>query len=199
MLDQEPLWYPSRDLRRFPYNPGVPDRQLWAIGMVVVQWGMTETIIDQQIANLVGDDAALEIERKNLRNFQQTVDFFERLMKIRAQETTRSQGLNLVQRIKNLSAQRDEVIHRLWGGGIQHGSWNNPEGYPSIDAALIRNRDDPPYKGRATDVRNTISWRLTFNGIRKIASEIAALNRDLFVVFMIVQTPPDDPARRIAT
>ncbi len=52
MLDKEPLSFPSRN--RFNYNPGVPDRQLWTIGMVVVQWGMTETIIQNQIQVFIG-------------------------------------------------------------------------------------------------------------------------------------------------
>ena len=38
----EPFIYPFR--HPFPFDPGIPNRQLWAIGMVVVQWSMTETL-----------------------------------------------------------------------------------------------------------------------------------------------------------
>ena len=83
-----------------------------------------------------------------------------------------------MQRIRDLADQRDKVIHKLWGGGMQEGTWANPEGHETTDAALLRDRDEP-YKGKSTDARNTLSWRLSFSGIRRIAVEIASLNRDL--------------------
>jgi hypothetical protein len=181
MLDREPLWFPSRN--RFDFNPAVSDRQLWAIGMVVVQWGMTETIIEQQIQLLIASDPPLDAEYKNLRNFQQTVDFLQTQIELKIQDPRRSQALALITRIRNLSTQRDEVVHRLWGGGMQEGSWSNPENHPTTDAALLRQPGDKPKKTKSDDARATLSWRLSFSGVRKIAIEIGTLNRDLFVVF----------------
>jgi hypothetical protein len=181
MLDREPLWFPSRN--RFDFNPAVSDRQLWATGMVVVQWGMTETIIEQQIQLLIASDPPLDAEYKNLRNFQQTVDFLQTQIELKIQDPRRSQALALITRIRNLSTQRDEVVHRLWGGGMQEGSWSNPENHPTTDAALLRQPGDKPKKTKSDDARATLSWRLSFSGVRKIAIEIGTLNRDLFVVF----------------
>jgi hypothetical protein len=67
------MMYPSR--HRFPFNPGVPDRQLWAIGMVVVQWGMTEFLREQIIFNLIGDDLTLEEEYGKLWHSSERTEF----------------------------------------------------------------------------------------------------------------------------
>jgi hypothetical protein len=182
MLDKEPLSFPSRN--RFNYNPGVPDRQLWAIGMVVVQWGMTETIIQNQIQLFIGSEAGLIAEYAKVRNFRQTVDFLQRQIEHQSSEPFRTNALELLKRIRNLSSQRDEIIHRLWGGGIQEDSWNNPENYPTTDAALLRQAGDKPKKTKSQDATVNLSWRLTFSGVRKIAIEIATLNRDLFMLFL---------------
>jgi hypothetical protein len=182
MLDKEPMWYPSRN--RLDYNPGVPDRQLWAIGMVAVQWGMTEILVEQQIKNFIdGDPDRLE-QYERIRSFRATLDFFQTQIELKATEPLRSNATVLVGRIRNLSSQRHDIMHRLWGGGMPVDSWNNPGNLcPGADAALLRQPGDKPKKTKSNDARATLHWQLTFNGIRKIATEIATLNRDLFMLF----------------
>jgi hypothetical protein len=185
MLDPEPLVYPSRN--GFPYNPGVPDRQLWAIGMIVVQWSMTEFIIDQQIRQLIGDDEELIGQYAKRRNFQQRIDLWQSQIETKLQDPHRSKALSYISRIQNLNSQRDEVIHRAWGGGMQSGSWN-AENYPTTDATLLRKPTDK-FKTKSADARATLKWRLMFSGLRKIARDMATLNRDLFVSLSL---PPTD-------
>jgi hypothetical protein len=186
MLDKEPMSYPSRN--RFDYNPGIPDRQLWAIGMVAVQWGMTETLVEQQIHNLIGGDPDLLAEYKKVRNFRDTLRFFQTQIELKAEEPLRFNASVLVGRIRNLSTQRHDIMHRLWGGGMPEDSWNNPDNlYPETDAALLRQPGDKSKKTKSEDGRANIHWQLTFNGVRKIATGIASLNRDLFMLF----SPPD--------
>lgn len=188
MLDQEPLSFPSRN--RFFYNPGVPDRQLWAIGMVVVQWGMTETLIDQIIRNLIGGEERLIAQYSEASNFRAVIAFFREIIEQRLAEPQRMQALELVKRTQNLASQRHEIIHRLWGGGIQLGSWNNPEEHPTTDAGLLMQAGDKPKKTKSQDARSTMKWQLTFAGIRKVAVELGVLNRDYFIVFF---SPPREP------
>jgi hypothetical protein len=64
----EPLVYPSWNSLAF--KPGITNRQLWAIGMVVVQWSMTEMIVDSKIQSLVGWDKELGKEAAKQRHFQ---------------------------------------------------------------------------------------------------------------------------------
>jgi hypothetical protein len=182
MLDKEPLWYPSRN--RFYYNPGVPDRQLWAIGMVAVQWGMTETLIEQQIHNFIHTDENLIAEYKKVRNFRETLNFFQTLIELKTEEPLRLNAQVFVGRIRNLASQRHDIMHRLWGGGMPEDSWNNPGNlYPETDAALLRQQGDKPKKTKSEDGRANLHWQLTFNGIRKIATDLATLNRDIIMLF----------------
>jgi hypothetical protein len=104
MLDQEPLWYPSGN--RFSYNPAIPDRQLWAIGMVAVQWSMTEMLVEQQIHIFINGNPDLLEQYKRIRNFRATLDFFQTRIELKAAEPLRSHASVLVGRIRNLSSQR---------------------------------------------------------------------------------------------
>ena len=177
MLDPEPLVFPSRN--GYPYTPGVPDRQLWAIGMIVVQWSMTELIVSQKIRDLAQNDEQLLKEHAKKRNFQQQIVFWVSLIESKLQDPLRSDSLKFVERVRNLSSKRDEIIHRAWGGGMQADSWGS-EDYPTTDAALLRKQGDK-FKTKSTDARVTLSWRLTFSRLRKIAREMATLNRDMFM------------------
>jgi hypothetical protein len=157
--------------------------------MVAVQWGMTETLIEQHIYNLIGDDPDLLAEYQKIRNFRGTLKFFQTQIELKAQEPLRSNVLALVTRIQNLASQRHDIMHRLWGGGMPEDSWNNPGNiYPESDAVLLRQPGDKPKKTKSEDARASLHWQLTFSGIRKIATEMATLNRDLFMIFA---APPD--------
>jgi len=178
-MEPEPLVYPSRN--GYPYNPGVPDRQLWAIGMIVVQWSMTEFIVDQQIRQLMGDDEESVKQYAKRRNFQQRIDFWQSQIELKLQDPLRSEAMTYITRMQNLNAQRDEVIHRAWGGGMQGGSWS-AENYPTTDGALLRKPNDK-FKTKSADARATLAWRMTFSRLRKLARDMATLNRDLFMCF----------------
>ncbi len=176
MLENEPLSFPSR--HTYPMNPAVPDRQLWAIGMVVVQWSMVEFLVMQHVRDLSKGKTTVLQELNEARNFKQIVQVWrEQFDHLPPDENARLQ--NLSERVLNLSAQRNELIHRAWGGGMQQGSWS-AEGFDTTDAKLLKkpgDRIDP--NGGA---KSTISWDLTFNGIRKIAVQIAQLNSELMMI-----------------
>src|SRR6185437_7856705 len=187
MMDKEPISYPSRN--GLAFNPAIPDRQLWAIGVVVVQWGMTEILREQVSFNLMGDDSALLDEYRKIRNSDQKTEFWKRLVEQKLIEPDRTKYLGFVERFERLKNQRDDVIHRLWGGGIQSGTLGAPEGSPTTDAALHRNRDEK-IKTKSTDARANIRWRLDFAGLREIGRNIARLNADIFASFLPAGTPP---------
>ncbi|WP_139069815.1 hypothetical protein [Tardiphaga robiniae] len=189
ILQNDPLWFPSRN--RFHFNPAVPDRQLWAIGMVAVQWGMLETLIDMEIRNFIEGDDELLSQYKKVRNLRDTLDFFQRQIELKSPEPLRSNAATFVRSIRNTASQRHEVMHRLWGGGMPEDSWNNPDNlYPEADAALLRQPGDKPKKTKSEGGRTSIHWALTFNGIRKIATDIATLNRDISMLF---RPSPEQP------
>jgi hypothetical protein len=187
MLDQEPLWYPSRN--SFPYDPGIPNKQLWAIGMIVVQWSALEWLIDTETHRLVGDNQALKEEYKQLRNFQQSLAFWQTQTDLKAREPARSQVLALIPRIQNLSSQRDEVVHRLWGGGMEATSWS-ADGNETTDAVIMH---DPGEPIKGSPGLMPPKWRASFIRLRQMAREIGALNRDLIVAMLQLPPRPDGP------
>jgi hypothetical protein len=175
MLDKEPLSFPSRN--RLTYDPGIPDRQLWAIGMVIVQWSMTEYFIEMNTRHLIGDDQGVIEEYKKVRNFQQGLAFWKTQLELKSQDPFRTHLLNLIPRIQALSSQRDDVAHRLWGGGLE-GASRRAEGLPTTDAGLMPN---PGEKSKATEGLIPFTWRADFQRLRRMATEISELNRDLLL------------------
>src|SRR5260370_38461943 len=119
MLDKEPLWYPSRN--QFPTQPGVPDKQLWAIGMVVVQWSQIEWFMDMSTRQLIGDDQAVLAEYEKVRGFQLKLAFWKIQLELKGKDPARSNFLALVPRMQPLIIQQYVVILARWRGGM-HGA-----------------------------------------------------------------------------
>jgi hypothetical protein len=189
MLDKEPLSFPSR--KYFPLSVGIADRQLWAIGMVVTQWGMTEFIREQEIYNLMGDDAASIEQYKRVRHSQLKTKFWKSLIETKKSDSDRLKWLDLLEKFETLNNHRDDIVHRLWGGGIQAGCMGAPDGAPTIDAALHRNRDEK-IKTKSVDGRANLRWRLTFKGLKEIAVKIAQLNNDMLASWLPPNSPPGE-------
>jgi hypothetical protein len=174
----EPFIYPSRN--HFPFDLAVPNRQLWAIGMIVAQWSMTEMIVDQHICQMIGDDLPLQEQLKRVRNAQEKIAFWKTTIELRLADPARARALELVSRVQQLNSQRDEVVHRAWGGGMEASSWSGGGAEETTEAALLRKTGDK-YKTKSGDARATLHWRLTFNRMRQMAVEMAILNRDLLL------------------
>jgi hypothetical protein len=97
--------------------------------------------------------------------------------------------LAFITRFQSLNNQRDDIIHRLWGGGMQPGTLGAPDNASTTDAALHRHRDES-MKTKSTDFRKNIRWRLDFVGLRRIATNMSQLNSDIFASFLPPGTPP---------
>jgi hypothetical protein len=181
VLDQEPLGYPFRG-RNFPFDPAVPNRQLWAIGMIVVQWSMTETVVEDNTRKLIAQADDLSTQYAELRGFQLRLAFWQRLVEQKVQEPTRTKILALIPRIQALSSQRDDVIHRLWGGGLESTSWGAAGAGPTTDGGMMPKANEV--------IRSTsapMRWHATFSRLKRMAQEMATLNRDLFQTIQLSQ------------
>jgi hypothetical protein len=179
MLDKEPFVYPSRG-SNYPFDPGVSNRQMWAIGMIVVQWSMTETIIEDNARSLITDDQSLLAEYRAIRNFQQRLAFWQTQVELKLQNPIKSQVLNLIPTIQALNSQRDEVVHRLWGGGLESTSWGAGGASPTTDAGML-----PTASENIKSAGAPMRWRATFQRLRRMAQEMATLNRDLFQLLLL--------------
>lgn len=174
MLDQEPFVYPSR--QRFVMDPAIPDRQLWAIGMIVVQWSHVESWIEMSTRHLVKDDPDAVSQYDGLRNFKQKVDFWQTQLELKSKDPYRAYMLSLVPRVRELSSQRDYVVHRLWAGGME-GTSPAAAGLETADAGMMPNLGEKIKKTRGELIPFT--WHATFNRLRQMAREMAALNNQL--------------------
>lgn len=114
-----PSIFPSR--HAYNFDVAVPDRQLWAIGMVAAQWGVVELFMRIHVHKLVGsDDAALKAHFDAQPDFRHKREIYQTLVetKITAQPQ-RSTVLALIEDIKRLKHERDRVMHASWGGGME--------------------------------------------------------------------------------
>ncbi len=178
MLDREPLNFPSRV--QFPCNPGVADRQLWALGMIVVQWSMFESLVEQEIEKLAATaEERMNVDRKT-RGFGQRIEFWETLIKKSCEGPMRDLRLSLVLRGKDLGARRDEVIHRSWAGGMQAGTWSS-ESYSTTDASLLRKSGELS-KSKSNDANSLLRWKLTFYDLKRLAKDLSELNCNMCMV-----------------
>lgn len=184
MLDNQPLSYPSR--HRYVMEPGIPNRQLWAIGMIVVQWSSVEWFIDMSTHKLMGDDQDAHLEYRKLRGFKQSLAFWVTLLELKTEDPFRSHMLSLIPRIQTLNTQRDEVIHRLWGGGMEADSPKS-SGLGTSDAGLMPNPGERIPRTRTGLIPFT--WNATFQRLRKLATELAELNRDLLSSVFLANAP----------
>jgi hypothetical protein len=182
MMDNEPLVFPTRNSLRF--DPAIPNRQVWAVGMIVVQWAALEVFIDTHIRKLVGGDKQVMEICGRIRGFQQLSDFWREQIEMKTADPERSRLLEMVMRAKNYSSQRDDVVHRLWGGGMDETS-SAASGLPSHDGALMA-KSGEQFKSSAKPGQMPFKWRASFQRLRQLAREIAALNRDL----MFTLSPP---------
>jgi hypothetical protein len=171
----EPIVFPSRD--PFTFNPAIPDRQLWAIGMVVAQWCYIELIMHGQILAMIGDDQTLKTEYEKQRSFNHKRQFWEKLIPLKMPDGTQKiRLLALIEEIKRLKPQRDAVIHNPWAGGMEGSSWIAEGKFPTTDAGTMGSMQ----KGGSPP------WNLTYARLKQMIEEIGQL------AFELIREPPDN-------
>ena len=172
---KEPLNFPSR--HSFPHNPGISDRQLWAIGMIVIQWNMLEMLMHDHVRYFTRDDRELAKEYEQQKSFKHQRQFWQKQIETKLKDPKRTQLLALNDRIKVVKAQRDKIIHNLWGGGMQAGTPYS-ENY-TTDAQILG----------SMHAWGAGKWRLTFQELRKIGRNLATVNYDMFAALFINVDP----------
>jgi hypothetical protein len=160
-----PSVFPSR--HAYSFDVAVPDRQSWAIGMVAAQWGTVELLMRIHVHKLVGrDDATLKAQFDAQADFRHKRELYQTLVEERiTAQPQRSIVLALIEDIKRLKHERDRVMHASWGGGME-GSSPSADGLPTTDGEIL---GSPLLPGP--------SWKLSYSRLRKIATDLAELNR----------------------
>lgn len=145
---------PSKDKFKFQVAPS--DRQLWAIGLVVVTWTHIEQLIQVVAHSLTTETSPERIEFNQTRAFKLRLDQVKAIIEAELRPPYRETFLNLVAETRITQDLRDKIVHNSWGGGGTDGS----------DARGVFNWSKP---------RPAFDWKLDFGGIKAVAVRIDAL------------------------
>jgi hypothetical protein len=122
----------ARNKLRFQIAPG--DRQVWAIGMVAIQWTLIEnwnTSLGIGLTEITGDKAARE-QFDQTRPFSSRLEQVEALAELHLQVAAWATLRALFLRIKDAKFMRDRIIHGTWSGApnavnLSTFHWNKPQ------------------------------------------------------------------------
>jgi hypothetical protein len=158
---------PTNARKRFSFNVVPSDRQLWAIGMVVVQWTSIEQMVKVFVHALTDENDANDPVRKKFdstRPMQMRLDQWEELTKQSIQSIWQKPLLDLINQTRQVQDMRDKIVHGTWSDKENarnaseeaHGpfSWGKP-GHP-------------------------FTWKLNYQGILDVALRIDRLQREMF-------------------
>jgi hypothetical protein len=182
--------FPSRKKFRFQVTPS--DSQLWAIGMVAVQWSLLEGHL-KAAHGLCGDDAATR------EKFDQTLVFRLRLRMVRdlidrtIMEPFRNDLIAIIDRTGALALERDRIIHGTWS------SSKPPPAKPDEPGPL----DEATEVSGSANPKPAFEWKLTYERLLETARKIDSLHGELMnYLARIVGNPPtflmSDALRRIS-
>jgi hypothetical protein len=170
--------YPSRV--GFFFDPAVPNRQLWAIGMVVAQWSMTETMMHNSAQRLTGEKTPLWAEYEAQASFKHHLQFYKGLVETKLADPKRAQFLLLISEIQRLKSQRDRVMHQPWGGGMEEDSPSSG-GLPTTDAEIISGHFQNP------------RWALSFPRLKQLAAELSLVNAKMAEATLLLDDTSQPP------
>jgi hypothetical protein len=180
-----PSVFPNR--HRFNYDVAIPDRQLWAIGMIAAQWGMVEFTVRMHTLKLCGNDNAIKVQYDAQPDFRHRREIWQTLVeeKITAQPQ-RAVVLGIIEDVKRLKHERDRVMHAAWAGGME-GESPSASGLPTTDGGIL----GAPFLPNA-------GWNLSYARLRKIAVDLATLNQRFMPICITYVDNGGGEARRIA-
>ena len=144
------------------------DRQLWAIGVVAVQWSQFEMWV-QIIGQTLLEGRAGELDKFNSnRSVKGRIEVCESEVAGQLSDGARATLLGLFRRAKDLQDQRDKIVHNQWTGA------------PDEEAKAVFNWA-PPHP--------QFEWKLDFGRVMAVASGIDGLNAG--IAELVISASPD--------
>lgn len=158
---------PTNARKKFRFNVAPSDRQLWAIGMVVVQWTAVEQMVKAFVHSFTTEDDRDDPVRKlfdSTRPMSIRLDQWEALAKLHVKQEWLDPMLTLINETRQVQDMRDKIVHGVWSDKENatvvspeaHGlfSWGKP-GHP-------------------------FNWKLDYSGILQVALRIDRLQAEMF-------------------
>ena len=153
--------------KKFRFQIAPSDRQLWAIGMVAVQWSQLEMWMTVFVNGLTEDDLPARDQ------FTQTIAFktrhrqFRALVEGKTLEPYRTSLLAIIDRIAETQQMRDRIIHGTWGSG--EAAPNNPLESSATHVFSWQQKPRAPFE-----------WKLTYGQIVETALRIDEIVSAMF-------------------
>jgi len=122
---------PTNARKKFSHNVPPSDRQLWAIGMVVVQWNAIEMWVRIFVSAFTEENNPDDPIRKILestRSMSMKLDLWEELSRKHVKPEWLPEILKLITETRQVLDTRDKIVHGLWGDSGPF-SWGRP-GHP---------------------------------------------------------------------
>jgi hypothetical protein len=158
---------PTNARKKFSSDVTPSDRQLWAIGMVIVRWTIIEQMIKIFVHAFTDENDPNDPVRRlfdSTRPMQLRLDQWEELSKAKLQSAWVGEMLDLIAEVRNLTDMRDKIVHGTWAdaekaktAGVEaHGSfsWGKPG--------------------------HSFSWKLTYGDILAVALRMDKLHTGMF-------------------
>lgn len=158
---------PTNARKKFQFNVTPSDRQLWAIGMVVVQWSSVEQMVKAFVHSFTNENDPNDPVRRefdSIRSLALRLDQWEKLTKQHIQADWLQPMLDLVNETRHLADMRDKIIH---------GTWSDKE-----NAQTIAHEAHGPFSWGKPG--HPFSWKLDYNGIMQVALRIDQLQHQMF-------------------
>jgi hypothetical protein len=162
------MMIPTNARKKFIFNVAPSDRQLWAIGMVVVQWTYIEQMVKVFVHSFTDENDAADPIREQFdstRSMQIRLDQWEKLTKQYIQTSWQSPMLDLINEIRQVQDMRDKIVHGTWAGKEGGGETSVEEAH----GAFSWGKPGHPF-----------SWKLDYHGLLTVAQRIDKLHNDMF-------------------
>jgi len=157
---------PTNARKKFNFDFAPSDRQLWAIGMVVVQWTSIEQMVKAFFHSFTDENDPNDPIRKQFdstRSMQMRLDQWAELTKQRIQPSWQSPLLDLINRARQVQDMRDKIVH---------GTWSDKE-----NAQTISSEAYGPFSWGMPG--HPFSWKLDYQGILAVALQIDGLQKQM--------------------
>ncbi len=174
--------------KKFSFQVAPSNRQLWAIGMVAVQWAAIEQWMNLIVIGLTHDAPEVREEYGKTWSFSARIDFWELLAQTHVIEPWRTKMLAAINETRQVQELRDKIIHGTWGDKKASSTIGNPV------ADRVSNWSKP---------HHPFEWKADYGTILKVALRVDALHQMLFPFLRTTATPDefitsDEALRRIS-
>ena len=162
-----PKLIPTNARKKFNFNVAPSDRQLWAIGMVIVQWTSVEQMVKVFVHALTNENDPNDPVRRRFdttRPMQARLDQLAELTKQLVQPSWQTPLLDLINQIRQVQDMRDKIVH---------GTWSDKE-----NAQEVSTEAHGPFSWGKPG--HPFSWKLDYQGILGVALRIDSLQKEMF-------------------